>query len=57
MLKVLFENPTKDNLQFFGKNIYSQPVFVENKGIKEGDIKNIRIINYNKNTLFGNVIK
>ncbi len=51
--EVLFENPTKDNLQFFGKNIYSQPVFVENKGIKVGDVKNIRIIDYNKNTLFG----
>ena len=50
---VLFENKTKDKKQFYGKNIYAQPVFVKNKNINNGDLKFVKITDYNKNTLFG----
>ena len=52
---VLFENKTRDKKQFYGKNIYAQPVFVKNQGINDGDLKFVKITDYNKNTLFGTI--
>ena len=46
---------TKDKKQFYGKNIYAQPVFVKNQGINDGDLKFVKITDYNKNTLFGTI--
>src|SRR5210317_245026 len=50
---VLFENRTKDSRQFFGRNEYMTPVFIENTIINTGEIKKIFIENANRNNLFG----
>ena len=50
---VLFENRTKDSRQFFGRNEYMTPVFIENTLINTGEIKKIFIENANRNNLFG----
>ena len=50
---VLFENRTKDSRQFFRRNEYMTPVFIENTLINTGEIKKIFIENANRNNLFG----
>jgi len=50
---VLFENKTQNEEQFFGRNQYMTPVFINNSTIKAGEIKKIFIENANRNNLFG----
>ena len=51
--KVLVENITKQGNQFFGRNEYMQPVFIEGRGCTPGTIENVEIISYNRNNLWG----
>ncbi len=52
---VLFENKTRDEAQFFGRNQYMVPVFVKNDLIKAGEIKKIFIQNASRNNLYGKI--
>ena len=51
--KVLVENITKQGNQFFGRNEYMQPVFIEGRVCIPGTIENVEIISYNRNNLWG----
>ncbi len=51
--KVLLENLTSKGDQFFGRNEYMQPVFVEGSKYVPGDEINVTIYSCNKNNLFG----
>ncbi len=51
--KVLLENLTSKGDQFFGRNQYMQPVFVEGSEYVPGDEINVTIYSCNKNNLFG----
>lgn len=51
--KVLVENITKRGDQFFGRNEYMQPVFIEGSECTPGSIENIEITSYNRNNLWG----
>ena len=51
--KVLLENLTSKGDQFFGRNEYMQPVFVEGSEYVPGDEINVTIYSCNKNNLFG----
>ena len=49
--KVLVENITKQGNQFFGRNEYMQPVFIEGRVCIPGTIENVEIISYNRKQL------
>ena len=51
---VLFENKLK-NSKYFGKDEYSNSVVVESEENLIGQIRKVKIINGNQNTLFGNI--
>lgn len=51
---VLFENKLK-NSKYFGKDEYSNSVVVESDENLIGQIRKVKIINGNQNTLFGNI--
>ena len=51
--KVLLENLTSKGDQFFGRNEYMQPVFVQGSEYVPGDEINVTIYSCNKNNLFG----
>ena len=51
--KVLVENITKQGNQFFGRNEYMQPVFIEGTECTPGTIENIEITSCNRNNLWG----
>ena len=53
---VLFENKIKNENKYFGRDEYSNSVIVESKNDLSSQIKNVKIINVNHNTLFGEVI-
>ena len=53
---VLFENKTKNENKYFGRDEYFNSVIVESKINLIGKIKNIKILYINQNTLFGEVI-
>jgi len=53
---VLFENKTKNENKYFGRDEYFNSVIVESKINLIGKIKNIKILDINQNTLFGEVI-
>ncbi len=53
--RVLFENRMKDN-RFFGRDEYSNSVIVNSKEDLTGKIKNVKIKQFNQNTLVGEVI-
>ncbi len=55
--KVLFENRLKEDHKFFGRDEFSNSVVVEETGNLRGKIKEVEIINGNKNTLFGKLIQ
>jgi len=55
-VNVLFENKTKKENKYFGRDEYFNSVIVENEEDLVGKIKTIKIINVNHNTLFGEVI-
>ena len=53
---VLFENKTKNENTYFGRDEYFNSVIVKNKTNLIGKIKNVKILEINQNTLFGEVI-
>ncbi len=52
---VLFENFTKDNQKLFGRDEFSNSVFVKAKDNLKGLLKTVKIIGGNQNTLFGDL--
>ena len=54
--KVLFENKTVNNNEYFGRDEHSNPVIVKSKENLSGLIETVKITNTNKNTLFGVLI-
>ena len=54
--KVLFENKMKDANKYFGRDEYYNSVIVESSENIIGLIKNVRILNGNQNTLYGEII-
>jgi tRNA-2-methylthio-N6-dimethylallyladenosine synthase len=55
-VNVLFENKTKKEDKYFGRDEYFNSVIVQNKEDLVGKIKNIKILKVNHNTLYGEVI-
>ncbi len=54
--RVLFENNTRDNNKYFGRDEYFNSVIVNSKENLAGKIRNVKIDSCNQNTLFGEVI-
>ena len=54
--KVLFENKTKNENQYFGRDEYFNSVIVKSEVNIIGKIKNIKVLEINQNTLFGEVV-
>jgi len=54
--KVLFENKTKNENKYFGRDEYFNSVIVKSENNLVGKIKNIKVLEINQNTLFGEVI-
>ena len=55
---VLFENKMKNKKdEYFGRDEFSNPTIVRAKHNLEGEIRKIKIINGNQNTLFGEIIE
>ena len=55
-IKVLFENKIKNENKYFGRDEYFNSVIVESDNDLTGEIKDIRILNGNRNTLYGEII-
>ena len=53
--KVLFENKTKNVRKYFGRDEFFNSVIVDSDEELAGKIKNVRILNVNHNTLFGEI--
>ncbi len=54
-LKVLFENKLNEQEKYFGKDEYGHPVIAESKIDLKGKNLNVKINNFNHNTLFGEI--
>ena len=55
---VLFENKMKNKKdEYFGRDEFSNPIIVRTKHNLEGEIRKIKIISGNQNTLFGEIIE
>ncbi len=52
---VLFENKTKEQNMYFGRDEYLNPVIVKSDLDLKGKIKIVKINSYNSNTLFGDL--
>ena len=52
---VLFENKMKSGNRFFGRDEYFNSVIVESNEDLTGQIKNVKILNGNQNSLFGEI--
>ena len=52
---VLFENKMRNENKYFGRDEYSNPVIVDSDKDLTGLIKEVKINNGNKNTLFGEI--
>ncbi len=52
---VLFENKINNANRYFGRDEYSNSVIVESNDNLVGKIKNVKIVNINHNTLFGEI--
>ena len=52
---VLFENFTKDKQKIFGRDEFSNSVFVKAKDDPKGLLKSVKIVGGNQNTLFGDL--
>ena len=52
---VLFENETRYKNTFFGRDEYSNSIIVKSMENLKGKIKEVKIINGNQNTLFGEI--
>ena len=55
IVPVLFENKTKNENIYFGRDEYFNSVIVESNENLTGKIKNVKIIELNQNTLFGKI--
>jgi len=55
IVPVLFENRTKDENKYFGRDEHFNSVIVESNENLTGKIKNIQITKLNQNTLFGKI--
>ena len=53
---VLFENITKNENEYFGRDEYFNSVIVKSETNLIGKIKNIKVLEINQNTLFGEVV-
>ena len=53
---VLFENKTKYKNEYFGRDEYFNSVIVKSKSNLIGKTKNIKVLEVNQNTLFGEVV-
>ena len=53
---VLFENKTKNENEYFGRDEYFNSVIVKSETNLIGKIKNIKVLEINQNTLFGEVV-
>ena len=53
---VLFENKTKNENEYFGRDEYFNSVIVKSGNNLIGKIENVKILEINQNTLFGKVI-
>ena len=56
ILKVLFENKTKKENKYFGRDEHFNSVIVKSKINLIGKVKNIKVLEVNQNTLFGEVV-
>ena len=54
--KVLFENKMKNKNFYFGRDEFYNSVIIENDNNLVGKIENVKIKDYNQNTLFGEII-
>ena len=54
--KVLFENKMKNKNFYFGRDEFYNSVIVESDNNPVGKIENVKIKDYNQNTLFGEII-
>tara|TARA_A100001015_G_scaffold169202_1_gene188075 strand:+ start:213 stop:731 length:519 start_codon:yes stop_codon:yes gene_type:complete len=54
--RVLFENKTKTENEYFGRDEYFNSVIVRSSVNLIGKIKNIKVLEINQNTLFGEVV-
>ena len=52
---MLFENKTKNDNKYFGRDEYFNSVIVDSKINLIGKIKNVKVLAINQNTLFGEV--
>ena len=52
---VLFENNTKNENKYFGRDEYFNSVIVKSETNLIGKVKNVKILEINQNTLFGEV--
>ncbi len=55
-VNVLFENKMQSGNRYFGRDEHFNPVIVESDDNLAGTIKNVKIINGNQNTLYGEII-
>ena len=55
-IKVLFENKTKNEKSFFGRDEHFNAVIVESNENLIGKIKNVKILKGNQNTLHGEIV-
>ena len=55
--KVLFENKSKDKNQFFGRDEFQNSVIVKTEENLKGKIRDVKIIDGNQNTLFGEIVQ
>ena len=53
---MLFENKTKNENKYFGRDEYFNSVIVKSESNLIGKIKNVKISEINQNTLFGKVV-
>ena len=56
-MSVLFENKTKNDNQYFGRDEYYNSVIVKSNQDLSGKIKNVKITKVSQNTLFGEVVQ
>ena len=53
---VLFENQINNENKYFGRDEYFNPVVVECDENLSGEVRQVKVSNYNQNTLFGEII-